>query len=128
LSLILGLPVAWYLFLQMFGENKFELSAVGKINVNCQCEASSIYILDTGIIFDENLQYKRLLIEGTDQNIVTDLSEGMKLCFDSLGVYPLILTGPDNSIMGYYQLTIDDVDRVLVEADLLKYLKTNERE
>ena len=52
----------------------------------------------------------------------------MKLCFDSLGVYPLILTGPDNSIMGYYQLTIDDVDRVLVEADLLKYLKTNERE
>ena len=123
LILVFGLPVSWYLFLQAFGQNQFQLSPVGIVHETCNLESASLYILDTGIVDDEKLQLQRLMIQLKDNNWSYDFYTSKEDCFGEFNTYPLILVGDSREIIGYYELSIEEVDRVLVEFDLLNHLR-----
>tara|TARA_X000001036_G_scaffold439974_1_gene493433 strand:+ start:396 stop:803 length:408 start_codon:yes stop_codon:yes gene_type:complete len=123
LIFVFGLPVGWYLFLQAFGQNQFQLSPVGMVNETCKLESSSLYILDTAVIDHQKLQLQRLLLELTDNNWSYHYYSSNEDCFGDLNGYPLILVGDNREIIGNYKLSIEEVDRVLVEFDLLNYLR-----
>ena len=123
LILVFGLPVSWYLFLQAFGQNQFQLSPVGNVNETCNLESASLYILDTGVVNDEKLQLQRLMIQLKDNNWSYDFYTSQEDCFGEFNTYPLILVGDNREIIGYYELTIEEVDRVLVEFDLFNHLR-----
>ena len=123
LILVFGLPVSWYLFLQVFGQNQFQLFPVGNVKETCNLKSSSLYILDTGLVYDEKLQLQRLMIQLKDNNWSYDFSTSKDDCFGEFNTYPLILVGYNREIIGYYELSIEEVDRVLVEFDLLNHLR-----
>ena len=122
LTLVFGLPVSWYLFLQTFGQNQFELFPIGKFNEICELESNTLYILDTAVINDQKLQLQRLVIELNNNNLSHKYYFDNKNCFGDLVFYPLILVGDNRDIIGNYKLNIEGVDRALVEFDLLNQL------
>ena len=123
LILVFGLPVSWYLFLQAFGQNQFQLSPVGNVNETCNLKSASLYILDTCVVDDEKLQLQRLMIQLKDNDWSYDFYTSQEDCFGEFNTYPLILVGDNREIIGYYELSIEEVDRVLVEFDLLNHLR-----
>ena len=68
LSFVFGLPISWYLFLQAFGQNQFQLSSIGMVDEICELASSTLYILDTSVIDDEKLQLQRLLVQLRDND------------------------------------------------------------
>jgi len=123
LILVFGLPVSWYLFLQAFGQNQFQLSPVGNVNETCNLESASLYIIDTSVVDDEKLQLQRLMIQLIDNDWSYNFYTSKEDCFAEFNTYPLILVGYNREIIGYYELSIEEVDRVLVEFDLLNHLR-----
>ena len=123
LILVFGLPVSWYLFLQAFGQNQFQLSPVGNVNETCNLKSASLYILDTCVVDDEKLQLQRLMIQLKDNDWSYDFYTSQEDCFGEFNTYPLILVGDNREIIGYYELSIEEVDRVLVEFDLFNHLR-----
>jgi len=123
LILVFGLPVSWYLFLQAFGQNQFQLSPVGNVNETCNLESASLYIIDTSVVDDEKLQLQRLMIQLIDNDWSYNFYTFKEDCFGEFNTYPLILVGYNREIIGYYELSIEEVDRVLVEFDLLNHLR-----
>ena len=111
------------MFLQVFGQNQFQLFPVGNVKETCNLKSTSLYILDTGLVHDEKLQLQRLMIQLKDNNWSYDFYTSKEDCFGEFNTYPLILVGDNREIIGYYELTIEEVDRVLVEFDLLNHLR-----
>ena len=123
LILVFGLPVSWYLFLQAFGQNQFQLEPIGMVEETCKLESGTLYILDTSVVDDEKLQLRRLTLQLTENDWSYEFYTFKENCFGEFNKYPLILVGDNREIIGHYELTIEEVDRVLVEFDLLNHLQ-----
>ncbi len=96
---------------------------MGNFNETCNLQSASLYILDTGVVDDEKLQLQRLMIKLKDNDWSYDFYTSKEDCFGEFNTYPLILVGDKREIIGYYELSIEEVDRVLVEFDLLNHLR-----
>ena len=123
LILVFGLPVSWYLFLQAFGQNQFQLEPIGMVEETCKLGSGTLYILDTSVVDDEKLQLRRLTLQLTENDWSYEFYTFKENCFGEFNKYPLILVGDNREIIGHYELTIEEVDRVLVEFDLLNHLQ-----
>ena len=123
LILVFGLPVSWYLFLQAFGQNQFKLSPIGIVNETCEIGSGTLYILDTAVFDDEKTQLQRLMLQLEEKQWSHDFYIAKDHCFGDFNKYPLILVGSNREIIGHYGLSIEEVDRVLVEFDLLNHLR-----
>ena len=83
-----------------------------------------LYIfIDTSVVDDEKLQLQRLMIQLIDNDWSYNFYTSKEDCFGEFNTYPLILVGYNREIIGYYELSIEEVDRVLVEFDLLNHLR-----
>ena len=123
LSFVFGLPISWYLFLQAFGQNQFQLSSIGMVDEICELASGTLYILDTSVIDDEKLQLQRLLVQLKDNDWAYNYFSSSENRFGGYNKFTLILVGDNMEIIGNYKLSIEEVDRVLVEFDLLNHLR-----
>ena len=89
----------------------------------CELASGTLYILDTSVIDDEKLQLQRLLVQLKDNDWAYNYFNSSEDCFGGLNKFPLILVGDNMEIIGNYKLSIEEVDRVLVEFDLLNHLR-----
>ena len=111
------------MFLQAFGQNQFQLEPIGMVEETCKLESGTLYILDTSVVDDEKLQLRRLTLQLTENDWSYEFYTFKENCFGEFNKYPLILVGDNREIIGHYELTIEEVDRVLVEFDLLNHLQ-----
>ena len=113
---ILGVPVFWYLFLQLFGENQFELQPIRDFQSDCFKNSVSIIVTQSPEGIDEENQLDRL-VNKVDNRQVRVLVDSLNCVPDSSAEKLYLIDG--TQLRGAYLLTIDEVDRLLVEQDLL---------
>ena len=119
LIIIFGVPVIWYLFLQLFGENKFELP-VQKKNVlvdSCRVEGNSFYIFSLPGTVAEKNQFQRLKQYADSKGIT--ISELQKECIADTASNDVYLIDRSNQLRGSYNYRISEIDRAKAEGDLL---------
>ena len=112
-------PVSWYLFLQLFGENKFELEVIRPLDGDCFESTNTVFLLESSITVEEENELNRLIRFLKEQQIklITD-----SVCLSDVST-PLALVDEDNQLRGTYDLSILEVDRAIVEIQLLKKLQ-----
>lgn len=123
LTIVFGLPISWYLFLQAFGQNQFQLSPVGMVGETCDLASGTLYILDTLVSGDEKLQLQRLVVHFTDNEWPYHYYSSSEVCFGDYNKFPLIFVGDSREIIGNYKLSIEEIDRIIVEFDLFNHLR-----
>ena len=89
----------------------------------CELASGTLYILDTSVIDDEKLQLQRLVVQFTDNKWPYHYYSSSEVCFGAFNKFPLILVGDNREIIGNYKLSIEEVDRVIVEFDLFNHLR-----
>lgn len=109
-----GLPICWYLFLQAFGENKFDLPVLGAWDAGC-IDDQGFVLIDgasvTGMV-NEKVRVRKKL-ESTPQLRYYELS--MDSCELSAEMY---LVDEDGQIRGVFSVNREEVDRLLAEIDI----------
>lgn len=115
LIIILGVPACWYLFLQSFGENQFELTPLRSVESTCLTADVSIILTQPVTGIPEGNQFARLrnLVDPRISIVVDTMN-----CIPDTSDEKLYLID-EKYLRGAYFLTIDDVDRLIVEQDLL---------
>jgi hypothetical protein len=121
LLIIFGVPVCWYLFLQLFGENKFELAVEEDATSYCSIDRISFVFTGVHMNTDERNQFARLK-EFCDSKKIT-IFENPVDCTPKNEKALLFLIDDQKQIRGFYGLTIRDIDRAIVELDLLLTLQ-----
>lgn len=119
---VFGLPIGWYLFLQAFGENKFDLPNLGNWENSCVVESATL-LVDSAAVKKYPNEYKRLKKGLSDQTILT-LYEFSK---SSCDIMPeAVLIDHMGKIRGQYVINREEVDRILAETDIYILNYTNE--
>jgi hypothetical protein len=113
---VFGLPIFWYLVLQIFGENKFDLPKHGLIDSTCvERDNVATLLIDSSAINNHINELNRLLeqfvdIDSNDLKMsysINCLNNSEALLIDHLGV-----------IRGEYLITREEMDRMLTEMDI----------
>ena len=120
LLVIFGVPVLWYLFLQLFGENKFELTPIRTIDTLCSISPAQVYLAKRPINIHEENQLNRLMSHLEKRQVLLDSS--YLSCLSDTARFSLFLIDDEQYLRGYYDLTILEVDRLIVEIDLINQL------
>lgn len=118
LLIIFGVPVFWYLFLQLFGENKFELPVqeISFFKKGC-ITSNGFYLAQKYNSLDEKNQYNRLK-QYADSNGLTIEMLSDTCVTDTLS-HKIYLVDELNRVRGSYNYSISDIDRAKAEGDLL---------
>ncbi len=119
---VFSLPVAWYLFLQLFGENKFVLPIISKYEVK-NCEVQGPVILSKLLLVEENPNEFERLLKQLDNTSDVGFYSIDSAC--TIG-YDLIFLDHSEMIRGQYGSTREEIDRLLAEVDI--YLLNLDRE
>ncbi len=112
------IPVAWYLFLQLFGENKFSLELISGLNEDCISvnQISVVYTQDSLDLAATN-HFNRVKYK-TDQRKI-------HLTPDTLNFFQCLTNDNDlalvsqEGVWGFYRLDREGVDILLAELDVL---------
>jgi hypothetical protein len=107
--------------LQFFGENEFELAVLDSLEATCLESRDAIYFLPADLSIDEQNELNRLKKSITDRNFlfVIDTSN----CFKDFEHPSLLLVDENRQLRGKYKLKTLEIDRAVVEVDLLMSLQ-----
>ncbi|MBV6642441.1 MAG: hypothetical protein KI791_17105 [Cyclobacteriaceae bacterium] len=111
---VFGLPVGWYLFLQIFGENKFDLPVINKYE-QPGCDIQGPVVLSIADFVQKNPNQFERLLKSLNNNPEIGFYSIDSLCTQG---YPLIFIDKDKMVRGVYQAIREDVDRLLAEVDI----------
>ncbi len=117
LTILIGVPVIWYLFLQSFGKNEFLLPRISEQPVSCEVPKPGILILSTdGLSPNHISRLKQNAFTGdlTIDTISTD-------CFISES--ELILVDLGGYVVGEYDYSTKEIDRLIIEVELMKKIE-----
>ena len=117
LIIIFGVPVFWYLFLQLFGENKFELYPIRLVEHTCWNASDLIFLVRHPENVAQENQLTRLETLLSDRSV--QLTKDSVNCLVDTATHALYLFD-QKKLIGYYDLTILEVDRLIVELDLMR--------
>lgn len=110
---VFGIPVSWYLFLQFFGENKFDLPRMGQWDTTCVTLDRASLVVRRGEFTDFPNQLKRTQEKLKGQNVI-DLLLVDSCDFGS----EMCLVDNREMIRGKYQINREEIDRLLTEIDI----------
>ena len=113
LIIIFGVPVFWYLFLQLFGTNEFELPTLGKAEGNCIPTELEVQIVRAPISTEARNQSNRIEQNQLTKALIRKDNQGC-----SFEDWDLILVAPTGDIKGAYLWEIADIDRLITEVEL----------
>ncbi len=112
------IPVGWYLFLQLFGSNKFALTSILPIPEECG-EVSEISVLYTGDSLGANQTnyLDRVTYQAKTKNIPFRYDQtGL---FNCIQVEQELILANNEGVWGVYDLNREGVDQLLTELDIL---------
>ena len=110
--IVFGLPIGWYLFLQVFGENRFDLPIMGSWGSECLSISSPALVIQSGA-FDTELNLRDRVMDRMDEQLVIG-----QVIVECELEFPVYLVDKDGMIRGQYQLSRPEVDRLLAEVDV----------
>ncbi|MFT6865876.1 MAG: hypothetical protein ACJA08_000702 [Cyclobacteriaceae bacterium] len=124
---VFGLPITWYFFLQVFGENKFDLPVLEQLDADCIALNDHTYLLLDSVKLSQNKnEAKRLSkhLSGIKQSEIQVVNG--KSCLDE---YEIIFVDSLGQLRGGYAISREEMDRLLTELDIyLLNLKTSKIE
>ncbi len=113
--IVFGLPVAWYLILQIFGENKFDLPKLGTIQNGCISKnAPATLILEARVTKAVN-EWNRLnafLEHSNSGEIEMFMADSCNISSSA------VLVESSGEVRGEYGFTREEVDRMITEMDI----------
>ncbi len=113
---VFGFPVTWYLFLQAFGENKFDLPVIEKAYTECEEPANfAILRLDSLAARSKPNERQRVITKLMDIGEVKLVEGSSESCKWS---YPMSFVDHDGMIRGIYDFNREEVDRLMAEVDI----------
>lgn len=125
LVIIFGVPVIWYLFLQVFGENKFHLEVISNDFLKQECFVAgnnAFYFLKEPETTDQKNEFERLKQYANSNGItLKQISSDCYVSYDTSAI--IFLVDIENKLRGSYSFDILEIDRAIVEADLLLTLQ-----
>lgn len=116
---VFGLPVGWYLTLQIFGENKFDLPILTVLEEECIEVSGQAYLVIDSLSFTDNrTEWKRIKkrlqnVEQTDIAIVSTSKCN--------GDNEIIFVDESGQIRGNYEISREEADRLITEIDIYLY-------
>ncbi|MFK7953032.1 MAG: hypothetical protein AB8B73_09315 [Ekhidna sp.] len=117
--IIFLIPVAWYLFIQLFGNNNFALELQSSISEDCSDfkEIVVVTTLDSLTLTESN--YMNRVVYGANKRKV-NLEKKEQSFFDCINhsESDLVLLS-DAGLWGVYELSRAGVDQLLTEIDIL---------
>lgn len=113
LTIIFGVPVIWYLFLQLFGTNEFELPTLGRAEGSCVTSALSVQLINAPLTTEARNQSKRIEQNHLTKALINKVNQGCR--FED---WDLILVAPTGEIKGAYLWEIAEIDRLITEVEL----------
>ncbi|MFY0600482.1 MAG: hypothetical protein JXR03_12495 [Cyclobacteriaceae bacterium] len=116
---VFGLPVIWYFILQIFGENKFDLPVLEKIEDRCIVINNQAYLqMDSLAFLGEETQLKRL-----DKRLKTIEPSNLRVVYSNecRPDNKISLVDEKGQLRGEYLVSREETDRLLTEIDI--YLK-----
>lgn len=118
---VFGLPVAWYLFLQTFGENQFALPKIARWDQHCIELAQPSLVIREGAFQSYPNQWKRVEI-ALKKSGVFSLKEVKTCDLD----HDLYLVDQEGWIRGTFMVNREEVDRLLAEIDIYLHNRQND--
>ncbi|MEQ8471022.1 MAG: hypothetical protein RIC35_07550 [Marinoscillum sp.] len=113
---VFGMPLAWYLFLQMFGENQFALPEYGRYTSTCELPLNSaVVLLDEKAAERQPNERQRVINRLMELGEVQFIETNMDSCKLS---YEMNLVDHDKVIRGVYDFNREEVDRFMAEVDI----------
>lgn len=122
--IVFGLPVGWYLILQVFGENRFDLPELELLDSKCIDVPGQAYLaIDSAHFLNNRTEWRRIkkhfkAIKQTDVTIVNNLP-----CNEKEGLF---FVDENGVLRGEYFISREETDRLLTEVDI--YLHNLKRE
>lgn len=113
LIIIFGVPVIWYLFLQLFGTNEFELPTLGNVDSTCVPAELSVVIIDLPVTTEARNQSNRVEQNHLTRDLINRENQGC-----SFEDWDLLLVAPNGEIKGAYLWEIAEIDRLITEVEL----------
>lgn len=114
--IVFGLPVAWYLFLQVFGENRFDLPVIEEAYSICEVpEGVALLRLDVNEAAEKPNERQRVIAKLMDIGEVKLIEANSDSCKWS---YKMSLVDHEGMIRGIYEFNREEVDRLLAEVDI----------
>jgi hypothetical protein len=111
---VFGLPVAWYLFLQTFGENQFDLPRIERWNQECLAVNDPALVIKEGAFTEFPNQWKRIQAKIQSQDFVSiKMTSSCDLTSD------LYLVDEAGWVRGEFVVSREEIDRLLAEMDIL---------
>lgn len=122
--IVFGLPVSWYLFLQLFGENQFDLPKLKTWDVSCDSLAGASVVVDDSFKSEWPNEFARI------RQVVEEQPElALKLTDASSctgGIFSFYLIDADGWVRGQFTGSREEVDRLLAELDIYLMNERNE--
>lgn len=111
--IVFALPVAWYLFLQAFGENKFDLPIYGKFDCGLK---NNVLLVDSTRAYYAPNEFQRIRKKIAQQIVLRLELFNADSCALNADVF---LLDDQGNLRGSYFMNREDVDRLLAEMDIL---------
>lgn len=114
--IVFGFPITWYLILQIYGENKFDLPKLGTIQNGCISEsARATLIIDSVAVQGAINEWNRLQsfisdVDTSDIRIV--LGKSCQIEFAA------VFIEAEGEVRGEYGFSREEVDRMITEMDI----------
>ncbi|MEQ8627832.1 hypothetical protein [Ekhidna sp.] len=117
--IVLLIPVAWYLILQLFGDNRFSLALMAEIPSECQQFEEITIVSKSDSLSLVETNYMNRVIYAVDKRKATLVYESISFfdCINQSDV-DLVLINKEG-LWGGYDLTREGVDQLLTELDIL---------
>ncbi len=121
---VFGFPVGWYLFLQTFGENKFDLPVIQAWDDECYNERDFVYLNVSDSVEHPN-EIARLRVKLSVSDNIKNIEFSDNRCALNSDNY---LVDEEGNVRGAYELTRLDIDRFAAELDIYLLNKANKHE
>ncbi len=119
-----GIPVSWYLFLQIFGENKFRLDVIEQLDDACLQQVNQIVYLPEFSDPEQEEELNRLFDYAVSRKVTATVDTECLNRFRK----PILLIDSLKRLRGSYDMTIVEIDRAIVEIDLLLKLQQDDED
>lgn len=112
------IPIAWYLFLQSFGNNNFNLELKETLSGDCNLNAVTIIRNVDSLTLAQTNYFKRVEYGAKDRSIaITSDKKIITSCLNQNDENLVLLN--EKGVWGYYELSREGVDQLLTELDIL---------
>lgn len=120
---VFGLPVAWYLFLQAFGENRFDLPKIEEWDQSCIAVHHAAVIYDPSLFTEWPNELRRIKNKLATQDLIHLREYPSDECGEAFDFY---LVDEEGWVRGQFVISMEEVDRLMAEIDIYLLNKQNE--